>query len=400
MEKKSQRQQASDAVVAALKETIPGYLEWMASKGYTQSTRRLYKVVLPHFLSFLQSGRYSWDEVFTRSTLSRFRELKGRSYTVVATNLSRYLHEQGRLPEPFKWRRPPAPLEGPFKDYLHYRRKYHQAPEQTIRTTQRVLEVFVRHLKKHHMKLERLGIEHVDAFLAVFLKDFSDATRRNYRGHLRGFLSYLFHEKQILSRDLAPLVTGSPIFSRNKPPQYLRPEEVKRLLASLRYETASDLRTAAVVHMAYMLGLRPCEIASLKLDDINFGKAEVCLRQRKNNRFDKLPLPEPVLKAIAAYLIGGRAKSEHRALFLTLAPPFRPLGPNTVIECVRACLRKAGINGSAYRLRHTYAQNLLEAGSSLYEVKEMLGHDSIESTRKYLHVHINLMRKVLFDETL
>jgi len=36
---------------------------------------------------------------------------------------------------------------------------------------------------------------------------------------------------------------------------------------------------------------------------------------------------------------------------------------------------------------------------SLYEIKEMMGHDSIESTRKYLHVHIKLMREVLFDET-
>jgi integrase/recombinase XerD len=55
---------------------------------------------------------------------------------------------------------------------------------------------------------------------------------------------------------------------------------------------------------------------------------------------------------------------------------------------------------NAYCLRHTYAQNLLEAGVSIYEVKEMMGHDSIESTRKYLYVHTKLMREVLFDETL
>jgi site-specific recombinase XerD len=65
-------------------------------------------------------------------------------------------------------------------------------------------------------------------------------------------------------------------------------------------------------------------------------------------------------------------------------------------------MHKAGFppEASAYWLRHTYAQNLLESGVSLYEIKEMLGHDSIESTRKYLHIHISLMRRVLFDETL
>jgi len=62
-------------------------------------------------------------------------------------------------------------------------------------------------------------------------------------------------------------------------------------------------------------------------------------------------------------------------------------------------LRSAGLKGTAYWLRHTYAQNLLESGAELFELKQMLGHDSIESTGKYLSIHVNLMRKVLFDET-
>ena len=76
------------------------------------------------------------------------------------------------------------------------------------------------------------------------------------------------------------------------------------------------------------------------------------------------------------------------------------MSQNTVTQAINAYMRKIGIPKGAYALRHTYAQNLLEAGLSLYEIKEMMGHDSIESTRKYLHVHIKLMRKVVFDETL
>jgi site-specific recombinase XerD len=63
-----------------------------------------------------------------------------------------------------------------------------------------------------------------------------------------------------------------------------------------------------------------------------------------------------------------------------------------------AAIRQAGSNGTAYWLRHTYAQNLLESGATIFEIKQMLGHDKIESTKVYLHVHIKLMRKVLFDE--
>jgi len=56
------------------------------------------------------------------------------------------------------------------------------------------------------------------------------------------------------------------------------------------------------------------------------------------------------------------------------------------------------VSSTAYWLRHTYAQNLLEAGTPFFEIKEMMGHDSIETTRRYLHVHTKLMRKVLFDD--
>ena len=63
-------------------------------------------------------------------------------------------------------------------------------------------------------------------------------------------------------------------------------------------------------------------------------------------------------------------------------------------------MKAAGLSSSAYWLRHTYAQNLLETGVSIFEIKEMLGHDKIESTKNYLHIHIKLMRKVLFNEEL
>jgi site-specific recombinase XerD len=63
-------------------------------------------------------------------------------------------------------------------------------------------------------------------------------------------------------------------------------------------------------------------------------------------------------------------------------------------------MREAGLPGSAYWLRHTYAQNLLEAGASIFEIMQMLGHDNMQSTQGYLHVHTKLMREVLFDETL
>lgn len=293
-----------------------------------------------------------------------------------------------------------AQLDQVIEDYLVYRHKTHQTSHRQLRQIKTVLTALHAFYEKHHIKLGNLTIETIDAFLAEYLLGYKESTRANYRSCLRGFLKYLFHERKLTPTNLAPLIVGAPRFSKAKPPYFLRPHELKKLFAGLKLSSVSDLRTYAMVHLAYTLGLRPCEISLLRLDDIFFKATELCIRSRKNDNPVRLPVPEDTLKAIAAYLVGGRPQSSHRHLFLTLYPPFGPMSQNTVSQAINSCLRKMGIPISAYGLRHTYAQNLLEAGLSLYEIKEMMGHDSIESTKKYLHVHIKLMREVLFDETL
>ena len=84
---------------------------------------------------------------------------------------------------------------------------------------------------------------------------------------------------------------------------------------------------------------------------------------------------------------------------MSFQSPYRPISGETVGRSITRSMKQAGLCCSAYWLRHTYAQNLLESGGSIFEIKEMLGHDKIESTKNYLHIHISLMRMVLFDET-
>jgi integrase/recombinase XerD len=144
--------------------------------------------------------------------------------------------------------------------------------------------------------------------------------------------------------------------------------------------------------------MRPIEICQITFDNISFRKAELSINWRKCHNPLRLPLPEITTKAIAAYIIGTRPQSAHRTLFLSLLPPYGPITSTTVHHHFKVVMQKVNPAASVYWLRHTYAQNLLQAGVSLYEIKELLGHDSIESTRKYLLIHIKLMREVLFDE--
>jgi integrase/recombinase XerD len=263
----------------------------------------------------------------------------------------------------------------------------------------RILSGFDIYLQKFNIDLCKISIEQIDQFLALYNKNYVPGTCRTNRSHLRKFLKYLYQEEHI-KKDFAPLVVSPPEFARSKPPKFLRPKEVQKLFNSLNLSDAKDLRTYAAMHLAYYLGLRPKEIRLITLDDISFRQKEIFIRSRKNYSPAQLPLPDGIIKAITAYIVGGRPESEHRTLFLQLIPPYHPVRKNDIPRYVRECMHENNLGASTYWLRHSYAQNLLESGASIYEIKEMMGHKSIDSTRKYLSIHINLMREVILDESL
>ena len=285
-----------------------------------------------------------------------------------------------------------------YETYLVHHKRTRQASDKKVAQIKRVLCSFENYLKRSNIRPGHLRIEHIDAFLAEFYVGFAPSTCRVYRSYLRGFLKYLYQERGILRKDLAPLVVGAPMFAKAQPPKFLRPREIKQLLANLKLSSPINIRTCVMVHLAYFLGLRPKEICNISQDDISFTKAELAVPDRKNEIPLMLPLADILLKSIAVYLIGVRPESKHRKLFLTLCAPHRPLSLSSVARNINKCVKAVNQSASPYWLRHTYAQNLLEAGASIFEIKQMLGHDSIESTRKYLQIHIELMRKVILDE--
>jgi len=378
---------------------IADYLQWMKSVGYARKTRQSYQAKLNQFLCFIKNTTISWQQLFTSNSLECFKKSSGQSAVPAINALSRYLFSQGKIPKPFSNRPPPIDLPKIYEDYLSYQQTHRQATARRISSIKRVLEAFDQYLQTHKIDLGSLKIEQVDAFMAEFLAPFAAASCRIYRCNLRGFLTYLYHERNIIKRDLACFVVGRREYAQAKPPNFLRPQEIRKLFADLTIDTASDIRTYALVQLAYTIGLRPKEISQISLDHISFSTQQLKVTERKGTNPIELPMPEHTVHAIAAYVVAVRPQSEHRHVFLTMLPAFRPMSPNGVGHHITKAMKTAGLSSTAYWLRHTYAQNLLESGASIFEIKEMLGHDKIESTKLYLHVHIKLMRKVLFDET-
>jgi len=382
--------------IKKLKQAVDDYLLWMISAGYADATIKNYELILNHFVDFIANHKIRWDQIFSSANLHAFDQ-STKAELAAVRGLGRYLVKQKKILSPVEKEKYSLPKV--YEQYLHYYKTTRQVGNKRIKSMRRVLSAFDEHLENKNIKLAALSIEPIDAFFAEFNANFTPSTCKVYRSIIRGFLSYLVHQRQILKRDLAPLVVGAPMFARAKPPTFLRADELKRLFDSIDLSSQSGLRTYAMLQLAYTMGLRPIEICQITLDNISFRKAQLNINWRKCHNPLTLPIPETTIKAIAAYIIGARPpQSSHRTLFLSLNPPHGPITPATFHYYFKTAMRQINPSASVYWLRHTYAQNLLQAGVSLFEIKELLGHDSIESTRKYLLIHINLMRKVLFDE--
>ena len=162
-------------------------------------------------------------------------------------------------------------------------------------------------------------------------------------------------------------------------PEILSHDELVRLFTVTR-----NVKHLAVLMTAYAAGLRVSEICHLQVTDIDSGR--MCLRvdQGKGSKDRYVPLSQRLLAQL-------RDRWRHQRPRSWLFPGRygdRPLSRDGAAFMYRSAKRKAGItkSGSIHTLRHCYAAGLLEAGVELQVIQRRLGHGSIRSTMRYLHL--------------
>ena len=162
-------------------------------------------------------------------------------------------------------------------------------------------------------------------------------------------------------------------------PQLLNHDELVRL-----FRVTTNRKHRALLMTAYAAGLRASELGRLRISDIDSQR--MCLRidQGKGNKDRYVPLSPRLLEELREY---WRRVRPERWLFpgQFLARPMSRHGPSHVYSRAkdRARIDKPG---GIHTLRHCYATGLLEAGVELHVIQRRLGHSSIRSTMRYLHL--------------
>tara|TARA_B110001454_G_scaffold26605_2_gene26099 strand:+ start:40 stop:660 length:621 start_codon:yes stop_codon:yes gene_type:complete len=189
---------------------------------------------------------------------------------------------------------------------------------------------------------------------------------------------------------------SSPVrWSQASLPRALTTEEVQRLEAHCAEAKRAPLRLLAMVRLALDLGLRVGEIAKLEIGDFDWRAGTVTLKRTKSQRQDVLPLPVLTGQALAEYMRHERPATTLPSLFVRrLAPHDKPIGVDAVSQAIGRALRGAGISRGCHSLRHTLACRLVNSGSSIKEVADVLRHRSLDTSLIYAKLDLQLLAEV------
>lgn len=201
---------------------------------------------------------------------------------------------------------------------------------------------------------------------------------------------FVFAERRHLI-DVDPARHLSAPSGEGRLPRVLKSGELAALLSDDE-ESAEDpldeavrLRDDAVLELLYGSGLRVAECCALDDAGLDLAAAAVTV-VGKGDKERRVPMSEPSVEAIAAYLERGRDQlrrgdSPERAVFLNRRG--RRLGPRDVRRIID---KRSVVPTHPHALRHTYATHLLDGGADLRVVQELLGHSSLRTTQRYTHV--------------
>jgi integrase/recombinase XerD len=171
-----------------------------------------------------------------------------------------------------------------------------------------------------------------------------------------------------------------------KLPTILSPEEVAAMLNSLE-----NIKHKTMLALIYSGGLRRSELLNMKINDVDSKRMFISIKEAKGKRDRVVPLSETVLELLRKYYLEYKPK-----IYLFEGQKGGKYTETSLEEVFHKAKKLAKINKSVslHSLRHSYATHLLEGGTNLRYIQELLGHKSPKTTQIYTHVSIEGLGKV------
>lgn len=281
----------------------------------------------------------------------------------------------------------------PFLDYLLYERNYSEKTIECYRIDLLELQRFAEE-QRGEISYEAIDADLLRDWIVTLMDNGKSASTVNRKlSSLRSYFKYLLKGGMVKADPTRRVVAPK----RSKPlPVFIREKDMDRLLDEVDFGPGfKGCRDRLIIEMLYATGMRRAELIGLDDADVDF-QASVIKVTGKRNKQRLIPFDVELRESMKAYMQLRDDTFQVRAESFFVNARGQRLSPNIVETVVKRNLSKVVTvkKRSPHVLRHTFATTLLNHGSDLKAVKELLGHESIGTTEIYTHTTFEELKKV------
>lgn len=234
--------------------------------------------------------------------------------------------------------------------------------------------------------LKNIHVDSLDAarIRSYFLYCTNELKLKEHTMHSRINAIKLYFE-QVLHRDKFFFEIPRPK-KPEKLPKVMAQADVKRL-----FDRTPNLKHNTMLKLCYGMGLRVSEIVNLRIRDIDSKTMRVFIEQAKGKKDRYVNLPESILGQLRAYYI-----AYHPREYLFEGREGGKYSTRSVEQVFNNALKRIGLNSVSgiHTLRHSFATHLLEAGTDVRFIQQLLGHSNIKTTLRYTHVSSRAIQNI------
>ena len=255
------------------------------------------------------------------------------------------------------------------------------------KNTQWVISRFVKWMVKAGIDVRNPRRADIIHYKQVLIDEGKTPTTINrYLAPVRTFFAWL--ERNSIYQNVAAGIK-SPKDDRSFRKDYLKPFQVVNLLESISTDRLTGLRDYAMINLMLCTGIRRVEVLRLTIADLTRVDDEIVLNIRRKGRTykEKIRIEHEVFEPIEQYLIARPVYVDTDPLFANHSRySHTELSKEMCSKIVKKYLKQLSDSKklTCHSLRHSAAINLLTAGKSIYDVQQLLGHKSVDTTQGYL----------------
>ena len=275
-----------------------------------------------------------------------------------------------------------------LEEYGYYLRLEQGLSENTIEGYQFDVKRLMRYCENldYINKPQNVDADTLKDFVYQLSKEVQPPTQSRIVSGIKGFFGYL--ELEGYRKENPTLLIETPK-TMKKFPDTLAVEEVDALIKSINKHSKHGMRNHCILEFLYSCGLRVSELTELKCSDLFFEKGLIRVKG-KGDKLRWVPIADSTIKLISAYELRHRFKAAARGFedILFLNNRGKSITRVMVYTIVKRAAVLANINKniSPHTLRHSFATHLVENGADIQLVQHMMGHASITTTERYIHM--------------